>query len=111
MNYDEKQLTGKKIFDLFYQHGFCKYMSYGFPIINVYNPGVHYETPCMKVIFQCSAVLPKHTCGLNTIKNFCGLCVLMGRPKYTGDAQMHSLFLYFCVKLTKTETALEFFFS
>jgi hypothetical protein len=26
---------------------FRKYLSYGFPIINSCNPGVHYETPCM----------------------------------------------------------------
>jgi len=45
VNYDEKQLTGKKIFELFYLYRFCKYMSLGFPIINVCNPGVHYETP------------------------------------------------------------------
>jgi hypothetical protein len=26
---------------------FRKYVSYGFPIINFCNPGVHYETPCI----------------------------------------------------------------
>ena len=26
---------------------FCKYVSYGFPLINFPNPGVHYETPCI----------------------------------------------------------------
>ena len=31
----------------FYRYRFRKYMSYGFPIINFYNPGVHYETPCI----------------------------------------------------------------
>ena len=25
-------------------------MSYGFPITNFCNPGVHYETPCMSVV-------------------------------------------------------------
>jgi hypothetical protein len=32
----------------FYLYRFRKYVSYGFPIINFYNPGVHYETPCIK---------------------------------------------------------------
>jgi hypothetical protein len=31
----------------FYLYRFRKYMSYGFPIINFFNPGVHYETPCI----------------------------------------------------------------
>jgi len=31
----------------FYLHRFRKYVSYGFPIINFCNPGVHYETPCI----------------------------------------------------------------
>jgi hypothetical protein len=31
----------------FYLYKFCKYVSYGFPIIKFYNPGVHYETPCI----------------------------------------------------------------
>jgi hypothetical protein len=35
----------------FYLHKFRKYVSYGFPIINVCNPGVHYETPCIRT--QC----------------------------------------------------------
>ena len=49
VNYDEKQLTAKKkifgLFLLFVQ--FRKYVSYGFPIINFWKPGVHYETPCI----------------------------------------------------------------
>jgi hypothetical protein len=32
-----------------YLYRFCKYISYGFPIINFCNPGVHYETPCTTV--------------------------------------------------------------
>jgi len=48
MNYNEKQLTGKKFLSSsFYLYRFYKYMSYGFPIINFCNPGVHYETPCI----------------------------------------------------------------
>jgi len=31
----------------FYLYRFRKYVSYGFPIINFCNPGVHYETPCI----------------------------------------------------------------
>jgi hypothetical protein len=39
----------------FYLHRFSKYVSYGFPIINFYNPGVHYETPCTsKILFNQS---------------------------------------------------------
>jgi hypothetical protein len=34
VNYDEKQLTGKRFFSCsFYLYRFCKYVSYGFPII------------------------------------------------------------------------------
>jgi len=48
VNYDEKQLTGeKKLSCSFYLYVFRKYVSYGFPIINFCNLGVHYETPCM----------------------------------------------------------------
>jgi len=48
VNYDEKQLTGNKIWSCsFYLYRFRKYLSYGFPIINFCNPGVHYETPCI----------------------------------------------------------------
>jgi hypothetical protein len=53
VNYDEKQLIGgKKNFSCsFYLYGFRKYVSYGFPIINFRNPGVHYETPCIYVTY------------------------------------------------------------
>jgi hypothetical protein len=49
VNYNEKQLTGKKknLSCSFYLCRFRKYVSYGFPIINFCNPGVHYETPCI----------------------------------------------------------------
>jgi hypothetical protein len=32
----------------FYLYRFRKYVSYGFPIIHFCNPGVHYETPCIR---------------------------------------------------------------
>jgi hypothetical protein len=50
VNYDEKQLTvEKKLSFSFYLYRFCKYVSYGFPIINFCNPGVHYKTcPTLK---------------------------------------------------------------
>ena len=35
----------------FYVYRFRKFVSYGFPIINFCNPGVHYETPCIKEIY------------------------------------------------------------
>jgi len=48
LNYDEKQLTGKKtILSYSCLYRFRKYASYGFPIINFFNHGVHYETPCI----------------------------------------------------------------
>ena len=52
VNYDEKQLTGKKkvLSRSFYLYRFRKYVSYGFPIINFYNPKVHYETPCIILV-------------------------------------------------------------
>jgi hypothetical protein len=37
----------KKLGCSFYLYRFRKYLSYGFPIINFCNPGVHYETPCI----------------------------------------------------------------
>ena len=48
VKYDEKQLTGKKFLTFsFYLYRLRKHVSYGFPIINFCNPGVHYETPCI----------------------------------------------------------------
>ena len=45
MNYN---LVGKEFLSCsFYLYRFRKYVSCGFPIINFYNPGVHYETPCI----------------------------------------------------------------
>jgi hypothetical protein len=50
VNYDEKQLTGKKYLSCsFYLYGFRKYVSYGFPTINFCIPVVHYETPCILI--------------------------------------------------------------
>jgi hypothetical protein len=50
VKYDEKQLTGVGWGNLscsFYLYRFRKNVSYGFPIINFFNPGVYYETPCI----------------------------------------------------------------
>jgi len=47
----KNNLLGKKILSSFYLYRFRKYVSYGFPIINFCNPGVHYETPCRKLDF------------------------------------------------------------
>jgi len=47
VNYDEKQLTGKKWSCSFYLYSLRKYVFYDFPIINFCNPGQHYETPCI----------------------------------------------------------------
>ena len=43
----KNNLLGKKFLSCsFCLYRFRKYVSYGFPIINCCNPGVHYETPC-----------------------------------------------------------------
>jgi hypothetical protein len=48
----KNNLLGKKVLSYsFYLYRFRKYGSYGFPIINFCNPGVHYETPC--IIVNC----------------------------------------------------------
>jgi len=47
VNYDENQLTGGGMSCSFYLYRFRKYVSYGFPIINLYNRGVHYKTLCI----------------------------------------------------------------
>jgi hypothetical protein len=47
VSYDEKQLPENKLSYSLYLYRFRKYVSYGFPIINVCNPGVHYKTPCI----------------------------------------------------------------
>jgi len=50
VNYDEKQLAGETIFELFLLSvQVCKYVSCGFPIINFCNPRIHYETPCISL--------------------------------------------------------------
>jgi len=48
-------LGGKKLSCSFYFYRFRKYVSYGFPIINFFNPGVHYETPCI-YMYVCTCV-------------------------------------------------------
>jgi hypothetical protein len=35
--------TNTRSLTCFYLYWFCKYVSYGFPIIHFYNPGVPYE--------------------------------------------------------------------
>jgi len=49
----------------FYLYRFRKYLSYGFPIINFRNPGVHYETPCIVGLTR------KHDMAMLTTKNWC----------------------------------------
>ena len=45
----KNNLLGKKCLSCsFYLYRFRKYVSYGSPIINFCNPGVHCETPCME---------------------------------------------------------------
>jgi hypothetical protein len=57
VNYDERQLTGENVLSFsFYLYRFRKYLSYGFPIINLCNFGVHYETPCIKKTFLLSCI-------------------------------------------------------
>jgi hypothetical protein len=53
VNYSEKILSGeRKLNCSFYLYRFRKYVSYGFPIINGCNPGVHYATPCIMFYFN-----------------------------------------------------------
>jgi len=53
----KNNLLGKKFLSCFvYLYRFHKYVSYGFPIINCYNPGVHHETPCIRIV--CGNVRP-----------------------------------------------------
>jgi hypothetical protein len=52
VNYDEKNVLGKKISCSFCLYRFRKYVSYGFPIINFCNPGVYYETTCIYVLLD-----------------------------------------------------------
>ena len=55
VNYEEKQLTWKQFLSCsFYLYRFREHVSYGFPMINFCNPGVHYETPCIKL---CMTIL------------------------------------------------------
>jgi hypothetical protein len=54
----KNNLLGKNFLSCsFYLYRFRKYVSYGFPIINFCNPGVRYETPCIKslkyTVFHC----------------------------------------------------------
>ena len=42
-------LGKKKLSCSCYLYRFRKYVSYGFPIINFCNPGVHYEMPCIYI--------------------------------------------------------------
>jgi hypothetical protein len=54
----KNNLLGKKFLSCsFYLYRFCKYVSYGFPVINFCNPGVHYETPCITNIYFCCIIL------------------------------------------------------
>jgi hypothetical protein len=54
----KNNFLGKKFLScFFYPYRFHKHVSYGFPIINFCNPGVHYETPCIyKTLTPCSNV-------------------------------------------------------
>ena len=51
VKYDEKNLLGgeKMLSCSFNLYRFRKYVSYGFPITNFCNPGVHYETPYITI--------------------------------------------------------------
>jgi hypothetical protein len=48
----KNNLLRKQVSCSFYLYRFCEYMSNGFPIINVWSPGVHYETPCILSLFR-----------------------------------------------------------
>ena len=60
----KNKLLGKKFLNCsFYLYRFHKYVSYGFPIINFCNPGVHYEMPCILLTHSlsfCKNIPPNH---------------------------------------------------
>jgi hypothetical protein len=78
VKYDEEHLTGKKILTCsFYLYRFRKHVSYGFPIINFCNPGVHYETPYISEIWmnretECDYTVDMRNCC--QIKCIWGIC-------------------------------------
>jgi hypothetical protein len=58
VNNEGKNLLGNKFLSCsFYLYGFRKYVSYGFPVINFCNPGVHYEKPCIYSLNMLSEIL------------------------------------------------------
>jgi len=75
----KNNLLGKKFFSCsFYLYRFCKYVSYGFAIINFCNPGVHYETPCIlqTIILQTHIAKKKwETVGMH-VSLWCLHCTL-----------------------------------
>ena len=89
MNHDENKLLEKKLLSCsFYLYRFRKYVSYGFPIINFCNPGVHYETPCIcsdepaLMLFQTRLSL--------ILKSYSVLQLLLGRSKEYSKAIIRS---------------------
>ena len=53
VNYDENNLLGKHFLSCsFYLYRFHKYVSYSFPIIFFCTPGVHYEMPCIFILWK-----------------------------------------------------------
>jgi hypothetical protein len=75
--YDEKLLTGRKknLSCSFYLYGFRKYVSYGFPIINLCNPGVQYETPCIMKLSVARTVGMQTTLNVTAQRNFRGCLI------------------------------------
>jgi hypothetical protein len=61
----------------FYLYGFCKYVSYGFPIINFCIPGVHYETSCILCYWQ-----RKQTNIWQKLFPLCRMYALLASPEY-----------------------------
>ena len=59
----KNNLLGKKIFSYsFYLYRFCKYVSYSFPVINLCNPGVNYEMPCISSCMKAETHEVKYDC-------------------------------------------------
>jgi hypothetical protein len=72
----KNNLLGEKFLSCsFYLYRFRKYVSYGFPIINFCNPGVHYETPCI-IHPSCQTVSPISVFYINT-KNIDSVLILL----------------------------------
>jgi hypothetical protein len=85
----KNNLLGKQFSSCsFYLYRFRKYVSYGFPMINFYNPGVRYETPCI-LSHNCSYEYTRRT--LCVAENNMSLCSSQEVPVFRWVLQLRTL--------------------